>query len=186
MRLSEPTDVPLPEPGNHQSAGAKIVGNGEMARMVRTYDWASTSLGPIEKWSRELVAIVNLTLYSHHPAETLWGPDLVLIYNDSYRSIPGRRPPDALGKPAREVYKEAWSVIGPMLEKASTTGETSHFDKLRVPIETDSGVRDMYLDLFDPVGVDVGKLRKIHGAIRGRCVVDQDSRTCIPIRINVS
>jgi len=116
------------------------------------YDWASTSLGPIEGWSRELVAIVNLTLCSQSPRADLMGAsDLVLIYNDSYRSFPGKRHPEALGKPAREVYKEAWPVVGPLLETAFATGETFYFDKLLVPLDAGSGVRDFYLDYsFSP------------------------------------
>src|SRR5579863_1007113 len=108
VRLTGPTNVASTEAGGTQSAAAKIVGKGEMARLVRNYDWASTALGPIEAWSKELVAIVNLTLCSPTPARTLWGPELILIYNDPYRGIPGKRHPQALGKPAREVYKEAW------------------------------------------------------------------------------
>jgi PAS domain S-box-containing protein len=137
-----------------------------MARMVRIYDWASTSLGPIEDWSRELVAIVNLTLCSHLPAGTLWGPDLVLIYNDSYRSMPGTRHPDALGKPAQEVYADTWSVVGPMLDKCYSTGECSHFDKLRVPIETDGGARDFFLDYtYSPV-FENGKIAGLFGLLK--------------------
>jgi PAS domain S-box-containing protein len=166
MRLSGPTDVPRPEWDVYQLAEARIVGNGEMARLVRTYDWASTSIGPIESWSPELVAIVNLTLSSHLPAGTLWGPDLVLIYNDSYRSIPGRRDPDALGKPAREVYKEAWSVVGPTLEKAYTTGETFHLDKLRLPIETDSGARELYLDYSCSPVFENGRIAGLFGLLK--------------------
>jgi len=166
MRLSEPTNVPSPDCGDYQSAGARIVGKGEMAGLVRTYDWASTSLGPIDNWSRELVAIVNLTLCSHIPARILWGPDLVLIYNDSYRSISGRRHPDALGKPAREVFKEAWPAVGPLLENAYTTGETFYFDKLRVPIDTGGGVRDFYLDYtYCPV-FENGKIAGLFGLLQ--------------------
>ena len=166
MRLSGPTNVASPESGGYQSAEARIVGKGEMTELVRTFDWASTSLGPIEDWSRELVAIVNLTLCSRTPARILWGPDLVLIYNDSYRSIPGKRHPDALGKPAREVYKEAWSVVGPLLENAYTTGETFYFDKLLVPIDTGSGARDFYLDYtYSPV-FENGKIAGLFGLLQ--------------------
>jgi PAS domain S-box-containing protein len=166
MRLSEPTNVPFPESGSCQSEGARIVGKGEMAGLVRTYDWAATSLGPIETWSRELVAIVNLTLCSHAPARTLWGPDLVLIYNDAYRFIPGKKHPEALGKPAREVFREAWPVVGPMLENAYLTGETFHFEKLRVPIDTGNETRDFFLDYtFCPV-FENGKIAGLFGLLQ--------------------
>ncbi len=166
MRLPGPTNVASPTSVASHSAEARIVGKGEMTELVRTFDWAATSLGPIEDWSRELVAIVNLTLCSRTPARILWGPDLVLIYNDSYRSIPGKRHPDALGKPAREVYKEAWSVVGPLLENAYTTGETFYFDKLLVPIDTGSGARDFYLDYtYSPV-FENGKIAGLFGLLQ--------------------
>lgn len=135
-----------------RSASLRIVGKGATADLVRSYDWSSTTLGPIETWSNEVVAIVNLTLCSPMPARALWGPDLVLIYNDPYGSILGKRHPDALGKPAREVYHEAWHVVGPLLEKALATGESFYYDKRPDPLDTHRGVPDFYLDnAYSPV-----------------------------------
>ncbi len=153
MRLSGPAKVAFPgSVGSQPAAAAKIVGKSEMARQVRTYDWASTSLGPIENWSRELVAITNLILSYPSPARALWGPDFVLIFNDSYQAIPGKIHPDALGKPAREVFRDAWHVVGPVLETAYATGEPFVFDKRRVPVDTGEGIRDFYLDCtYSPV-----------------------------------
>jgi hypothetical protein len=76
----------------------------------------------------------------------MWGPDFILIYNAAYRPIPGKRHPEALGKSAREVYREAWHVVGPLLESAFNSGETCFYEKLTVPLETDSGVQDFYLN----------------------------------------
>ncbi len=147
-------------------AGAdRIVASGEMAELVRNHDWSSTALGPIDSWSRELVAIVNLTLCSPVPARTLWGPELVLIYNDRYRPIPGKRHPDALGKPARQVYKEAWHIVGPMLENAFNTGTTFSHGKLLVPIDGGDGLKDFYLNYtFSPVFED-GKTAGLFGLL---------------------
>jgi hypothetical protein len=33
-------------------ASCRIIGTGEMADLVRDYDWNSTPLGPIEAWSK--------------------------------------------------------------------------------------------------------------------------------------
>ena len=152
MRLSGHANVASPESASPSADAARIVGKGEMTQLIRNYDWASTPLGPLRHWSREMLAIVNLVLCSPTPARLLWGPDLVLIYNDSYRSVPGRRHPDALGKPAREVFKEAWSRIGPVLQTAYATGEPFVLDKRRVPIETREGTQDFYLDCtYSPV-----------------------------------
>jgi PAS domain S-box-containing protein len=135
----------------------RIIGVGEMADLVRGYDWNSTPLGPIESWSKELITIVNLTLSSSSPARTMWGSELILIYNDAYRPIPGPRHPYALGKPAREVYRESWPVVGPLLEEAIATGNTVFHEKLLVPLPTETGMRDAYLNYsFNPIFEDGG------------------------------
>jgi PAS domain S-box-containing protein len=130
----------------------RIIGTGEMADLVRAYDWSSTPLGAIDTWSIELLTIVNLTLCSPSPARTMWGPDFILIYNDAYRPIPGPRHPAALGKSARDVYGESWHVVGPLLEKAFATGETFFYEKLPVPLPTEGGIRNFYLNYsFNPI-----------------------------------
>lgn len=123
-----------------------------MASLIRSFDWSKTPLGPIEKWSRELLTIVNLTLSSSAPARTIWGPDFVLIYNDAYRALPGTRHPEALGQPAREIYKEAWHVIGPLLERAYASGETCCYEKLVVPLSIGEGIEERVQNhTFHPV-----------------------------------
>jgi PAS domain S-box-containing protein len=133
-------------------AAQKIIGEGEMAELILGHDWKLTPLGPMERWSTELVTIVNLMLSSPTPARILWGPDLILLYNDAYSVIPGKRHPAALGQPAREVYRESWHVVGPLLEEAFASGGTFSYEKLRVPIETESGLKDFYLNYsYSPV-----------------------------------
>jgi PAS domain S-box-containing protein len=147
------------------TAASRIVGDGEMAKRVRGYDWSSTSLNAIETWSRELVTIVNLTLASSSPARTMWGEELILIYNDAYRPIPGPRHPFALGKPAREVYIESWPVVGRLLEQALATGTTVFHEKLLVPLPTNNGMRDAYLNYaFNPIFED-GRIAGLFGTL---------------------
>jgi PAS domain S-box-containing protein len=144
---------------------SRIIGTGEMADLVRRYDWRSTPLGPIEFWSKELITIVNLTLASSSPARTMWGHELILIYNDAYRPIPGPRHPFALGKSARDIYRESWNVVGPLLEQALVTGKTVFHEKLLVPLPTESGVRDAYLNYsFNPIFED-GKIAGLFGPL---------------------
>jgi PAS domain S-box-containing protein len=144
-RTSKRQAVPAPQ-------SSRIIGTGEMAALVRAYDWGSTALGAVDTWSIELLTVVNLTLASPSPARTMWGPDFILIYNDAYRPIPGPRHPGALGKSARSVYSESWHVVGPLLEKAFTTGETLFYEKLLVPLPTDNGVQPFYLNYsFTPI-----------------------------------
>jgi len=152
MISNPPTKRPPLEQGQVRFAHERIVGVGQMADLIRSYRWTDTHLGPIDSWSAELVAFVNLTLCSPMPARLLWGPDLILFYNDSYRHIPGKRHPEALGKPAREVYRESWHIVGPLLEGAFSTGKTFSHEKLLVPINSGDGLRDVYLNYsYSPV-----------------------------------
>jgi two-component sensor histidine kinase len=91
--------------------------DGDMAEAVRAYDWASTSLGPIENWGASLRTAVSMMLSSAFPKSIVWGPDLVTLYNDAFKPILGGKP-EALGRPFSEVWAEAWDTIGPFAEKA--------------------------------------------------------------------
>lgn len=136
-----------------------------MADRVRAFDWGATPLGPIESWSKELLTVVNLTLSFSSPARTMWGQELILIYNDAYRPVPGPRHPVALGKPAKDVYSESWQVVGPLLEDALATGKTVFHERLLVPLPSTSGMQDHYLNYsFNPIFED-GKIAGLFGAL---------------------
>jgi len=144
---------------------SRILGAGEMAERVRAFDWASTPLGPIDSWSRELVTVVNLALSSPLPARCMWGPQFHLIYNDAYRSFPGPRHPAALGTPAEQVYRESWATVGPLLENAFATGTTLFYEKLEVPLPTPGGVRQSFLNYsFIPI-YEGGRIAGLFGTL---------------------
>ena len=54
-------------------------------------------------------------LTSRQPIWIGWGPELIYLYNDPYKSIIGGKHPWALGKPTSVVWREIWQDIGPML-----------------------------------------------------------------------
>lgn len=156
---------PTPFPERSSPAISRITGRGEMADRVRAYNWETTPLGPVESWSKELLTIVNLTLASSSPARTMWGAELILIYNDAYRTIPGPRHPWALGKPARQVYGESWSVVGPLLENAMATGDTLFYEKLLVPLPSQHGMQDHFLNYsFNPI-FENGRIAGLFGPL---------------------
>jgi PAS domain S-box-containing protein len=127
------------------SASAElIVGAGEMADLVRSFDWDGTPLGPIREWSSELRALTNMLLASPDPMLIYWGKDLTLIYNDAARPIASVKHPRSLGGRARDVWKEAWHIVGPDVEKAITEAQSTQRKGVLVPLETDGVLRDLY------------------------------------------
>ncbi|MBO0736996.1 MAG: PAS domain S-box protein [Alphaproteobacteria bacterium] len=87
-----------------------------MARRIDELDWSSTPLGNREDWPQSLKLAVALILASGFPMAIRWGPELVLIYNDAYRSILRDKHPEALGHPLREVWWEIYPELGPLNE----------------------------------------------------------------------
>src|SRR5579884_2196649 len=99
---------------------------GEMARRIREKDWSQTPLGAAATWSQSLKFSVALILASGFPMAVRWGPELVQIYNDAYRSILRDKHPRALGRSLREVWPEIYSELGP-LNEAILKGERDAF-----------------------------------------------------------
>jgi len=61
---------------------------------------------------------VDTTLASPVPIFIFWGAGLVVLYNDAAIPIVSTKHPASLGKPAHEVWKEAWNIIGPAFPAA--------------------------------------------------------------------
>ena len=122
------TDVNTPA-GPPTAAADFLTGGGEMAAMIRTHDWSSSPLGPIEQWPQSLRSIVSLMLASEFAMCVAWGPELGFLYNDHYARILYDKHPAALGGRLDVVWSELWSDIGPLVDRA-LAGKASFFENL--------------------------------------------------------
>jgi hypothetical protein len=77
----------------HPEGSAWPVGGGETAARVRTFDWAATPLGPIERWPQSLKSAVDLVLSSQLAMNLIWGPERVQIYNEANQAFMGTKHP---------------------------------------------------------------------------------------------
>jgi PAS domain S-box-containing protein len=92
--------------------------DSEMAMLVATHDWASTSLGPLDRWPPSLAAAVGLMLQANLPMSLLVGEDGVVIYNDAHARLIGKRHPHALGTKGRE----SWPELADLMDRAISLG----------------------------------------------------------------
>lgn len=146
-------------------------GDGELAALTQSFDWASTSLGPSGQWPDTLKTAVSIILASNHPMFIWWGPDLIQFYNDAYRKTMGpERHPSALGQPGRKCWHEIWPIIGPQIESIMVGGPpTWHEDQL-VPVTRHGKREDVWWTYgFSPI-------RDSNG-VRGVLVVCTDVTT---------
>ena len=114
-----------------QSAIPGFLRNGGlMADLILSRDW-SDGLGAIETWPAALRSALSICLNSSFPTAIYWGPELRLLYNDSWSHIPGERHPWALGRPGAEVWSDIWDVVGPQFDSVMSTGKGfSTYDQL--------------------------------------------------------
>lgn len=112
-----------------------LTGGGRMGALMRAHDWSTSSLGHPDQWPQSLRTAVRIMLNTGHPMYVFWGPDLSCLYNDAYsESIGPERHPVSLGQPARQVWDEIWTIIGPQVDQVmSGRGATWNVNHL-VPI----------------------------------------------------
>jgi len=119
--------------GSHaQTSAGCLAGGGEAGALMRSIDWASTALGPVEGWSPALSSTVALLLHNESDLLLWWGPQYVQLYNDAYRPVLGDKHPKAMGQPGSECWAEIWHVIGPMVDQPFRGGPASTRDDLQV------------------------------------------------------
>jgi len=121
------------EQAQHNPADSPLVGGdgahpivlGEMARLIESFDWSRSPLGPSAQWPQSLKMALNICLHSRFQLAIYWGPELIFLYNDAEREVIGSLHPYALGKPAREVLVDMWETVGPMLHNVLKSGEAT-------------------------------------------------------------
>ncbi|MGZ4448120.1 MAG: SpoIIE family protein phosphatase, partial [Nocardioides sp.] len=115
-------------------------------------DWASTPLGPVEGWSPALRSAVDLMINTPNPVTLLWGPELVLVYNEGYAEMIGGKHPAALGRRTEDVFPEAWDVIAPLLEGVLSGSGRVFMENSHLPLDRDGMLEEAWFNYaYSPV-----------------------------------
>jgi PAS domain S-box-containing protein len=136
-----------------------FIGQNEMDVRVRTFDWSQTPLGDPGEWPQSLKTIVQILLTSRFAMWMGWGPDLTFLYNDTYGKMTlGDKHPWALGKPAREVWSEIWSEIGPRIDRVLADGKATWDEALLLFLERSGYPEETYHTFsYSPLADDSGQ-----------------------------
>jgi nitrogen-specific signal transduction histidine kinase len=127
-----------------------------MGARMRDMDWSRTALGPIEDWPQSLRSTVSMMLPSKAQIILFWGPEFVVLYNDTYRPVFGAKHPEALGLAGRDAWREIWeSQLHALLAGVVRTGEAFWAQDLLFEIERHGFPEETYFDVsYDPVRVE--------------------------------
>ncbi len=131
---------------------------GEMGALCRGKDWAASPLGPVEEWPESLRTAAGLVLRQGIAMNLCWGPDLLQIYNDSYRVIMGDKHPAGLGRSVLWSWAEVSGEIAPLFERVFQ-GETVYFEDLLLRVERHGSLEEAYFTFsYSPVVVESGEV----------------------------
>jgi signal transduction histidine kinase/ActR/RegA family two-component response regulator len=137
-------------------------GDGPAHAVIHQRDWSSTPLGSVADWSISLRAHVRAMLATRQPTSIFWGGDYVNLYNDGFIPLLGQKHPRAMGEGAREVWSDAWPVVGELLRGVLTRGEAVRFAEALVPIVRDGQLEDAWWNYsYSPLADDDGSIRGI-------------------------
>ena len=97
-----------------------------MGARMRAKDWSTSPLGHPETWSQSVKTAVSICLNARVPIALWLGPELRLVYNDTYIPFLGEtKHPAMLGAPGREAWGEIWAAIEPMHDEVAAGRATS-------------------------------------------------------------
>ena len=132
-------------------------------------------MGPISGWPQSLKTAVRILITSRYSMWMGWGPDLIFLYNDAYaRQTLGKKHPWALGKPAREVWKEIWADLDPRVRAVTETGEATWDEALLLFLERSGYAEETYHTFsYSPLTGDDGKINGLF------CVVMEETERVI-------
>jgi len=129
-----------------------LVGDEEMATIMRSTDWSKTVIGPPDSWSPALRMMSQFLLSNRFPQLLWWGPQFCSLYNDAYVPILGKKHPWALGQPVQEVWHEIWHVLKPLIETPFRGGPATWMEDIPLEINRRGFVEETHFTIaYSPV-----------------------------------
>jgi PAS domain S-box-containing protein len=153
--------------------GADLHGSAACA-----HDWDSTPLGAPAQWPQQLKTAAGIALGSNIPMMVAWGPNLLVVHNDSYGEMLGDRRP-ALGRPLREIWADVWDLVGANAAQV-LAGRSVYMEEAPRPLRRGGLERTAWLTAcYNPLVDDRGKVAGIIGTVTA---VSEDERTAHKLR----
>ncbi len=141
-------------------------GDGEMARRMRAYPWASSPLGEPRDWPASLRTASRICLTSRFPMIVWWGEQLYMFYNDAYLPLMGDKHPGVM-RPGEQVWTEIWQTVGPMLDSVLHTGQATWSEDLLLPMDRHGYWEETYWTYsYSPLHDDDGTVRGVFTAVQ--------------------
>lgn len=132
---------------------------------MRSLDWSHSPLGPPSEWPQSLRSVVALMLGSKFPMFVAWGPELGFLYNDAYAVILEAKHPKAMGSRFEDIWKEIWSDVGPLAQRA-LNGEATWLEDLPLVMNRKGFDEQTWFTFsYSPIRDDEGRIAGMFCAV---------------------
>lgn len=133
-------------------------GNGGMAAHIRAYDWATTPLGPIDRWPQSLKTVVDLMLASPGMMSLVWGAEAIHLYNDAFTELLREHHVQALGRSAFDTFARSRDVFAADIA-AGMAGNSAQLRSQCYPVLRHGQLEDAWFDVdYVPVRDETGQI----------------------------
>lgn len=141
------------------SNGDFLIGCGETGKLIHSFDWSKTPVGPIEDWPQSLKTSLSICLGSKFPMFVWWGKELTVFYNDAYIPFTGLKHPKFLGSTAKDQWAEIWSEIGPLTEQVINTAEATWAESMLLYMNRKGFLEETYFTFsYSPIRDESGNV----------------------------
>src|ERR1700733_5134469 len=135
---------------------------GEMGAVMAATDWRSTPLGEPSGWAPALRTAAGVCLECRFPMLIMWGPELVMIYNDAFRPILAEKHPRSMGQVGADCWAEIWDVVGPMLHGVLESATTIWSEDQLMVLDRRGFAEDCYFTFsYSPIRSQVGDIEGV-------------------------
>lgn len=125
-----------------------------MGANLAEFDWSESEVGEPEDWSPSFRTAMGIVLGSEEAMLLLWGPNLLMFYNDAYLPLLGTKFANVVGRPFKSFRPDIWPSVQALAESAMR-GEGKSVHDMRVATERNGVEEVVYATVaYAPVYVD--------------------------------
>lgn len=134
------------------------VGGGALRDRMRSFDWSSTPLGPLDGWPWSLRTAADLTLSAGVPTILVWGPQYVVAaHSEAHADLLGDWGP-LLGRALLAEFEGMAARLEPRLRRA-LAGETFVAKDVETQVTRDGSPEAAWFDaIYTPVRAESGEV----------------------------
>ncbi|KAJ4321254.1 hypothetical protein N0V94_002993 [Neodidymelliopsis sp. IMI 364377] len=138
----------------------------------------------MSQWSPQLRSNARLIMQDSRPAVGLYGPDLIMIYNEAYIELLGGLHP-CMGRDARTVLASVWETHFEHIIQQNLVGEIVTNDNTEVPLVRNGYVEETYfsvrfIPIFDSEGSTIGHYEPVIETTK-EVILERRSRTLLEL-----